>query len=88
MGKGNPNPTPKFQKGHKKIEGSGRQAGQTNPITREIKTLLREAAEETGFIQRVPVLFWRGLRALALTFSPALLQSLACAARLREKRLR
>jgi hypothetical protein len=46
----------KFEKGHKKVESSGRKAGQTNQLTREIKTLLREAAEETGFIQRVPVL--------------------------------
>jgi hypothetical protein len=38
------------------VEGSGRKAGQTNQITRDIKTLLREAAEETGFIQRVPML--------------------------------
>ena len=56
MGKGNPNPTPKFEKGHKKVDGSGRKAGYPNQLTREIKTLLREAAEETGFIQRVPVL--------------------------------
>ena len=46
MGKGNPNPTPKFQKGHKKVEGSGRKAGQINQITRDIKTLIRKAAEE------------------------------------------
>jgi hypothetical protein len=26
----NPNPVPKFQKGHKKPEGSGRKAGQVN----------------------------------------------------------
>jgi hypothetical protein len=35
---------------------TGSTAGSTNVLTREIKTLLREAAKETGFIQRVPVL--------------------------------
>ena len=140
MGKGNPNPTPRFQKGDKKPEGSGRKAGQINQITRDIKTIIRRAAEEVGFIRRVPVLdaegkptdqmetrygeggelgymkwlaenypghyaalygrlipfdvnakveektvvvrrpFWRGLPALALTFSPALaaVASLRC----------
>jgi len=45
----NPHPTSKFQKGHK----IGRKPGTTNVLTKDIKTLLREAAEEVGFIQRV-----------------------------------
>ena len=49
----NPNPTNKFQKGHKPV---GRKPGLPNLMTRDIKTLIREAAEEAGFIQRVPVL--------------------------------
>ena len=40
----NPNPQNKFQKGNK----LGRKPGQPN-----LMTLLREAAEEVGFIQRV-----------------------------------
>jgi hypothetical protein len=50
MGKGNHNPKNKFQKGDKR---AGRPSGSTNVLTRDIKTLLREAAEEVGFIQRV-----------------------------------
>ena len=48
----NPNPQNKFQKGNK----LGRKPGQPNLVTKDIKTLLREAAEEVGFVQRVPVL--------------------------------
>jgi len=40
----NPNPIPKFQKGHKKVEGSGRKPGSVNLITRDIRQLIREAA--------------------------------------------
>jgi hypothetical protein len=46
----NPNPKNKFQKGDKR---AGRPAGVTNVMSKEIKILLREAAEEVGFIQRV-----------------------------------
>ena len=49
----NPNPKNKFQKGHARVAGAGRPAGSTNVLTKEIRTLLREAAEEVGFIQRV-----------------------------------
>ena len=45
----NPNPQNKFQKGNK----LGRKPGQPNLMTKDIRTLLREAAEEVGFIQRV-----------------------------------
>ena len=47
----NPNPKNKFQKGHARVAGAGRPAGSTNVLTKEIRTLLREAAEEVGFIQ-------------------------------------
>jgi hypothetical protein len=46
----NPNPKNKFQKGDKR---AGRPPGTTNVLTKDIKTLIREAAEEVGFIQRV-----------------------------------
>jgi len=47
-----PNPTGKGLKPNKPGERrGGRQAG-----TRDLKTLVREAAEETGLIERVPVL--------------------------------
>ena len=47
-----PNPTGKGLKPNKPGERrGGRQAG-----TRDLRTLVREAAEETGFIERVPVL--------------------------------
>ena len=40
----NPSPSNKFQKGHK----LGRKPGQPNLMSKDIKTLLREAAEEPG----------------------------------------
>ena len=46
----NPNPKNKFQKGDKR---AGRPAGVTNVMSKDIKILLREAAEEVGFIQKV-----------------------------------
>ncbi len=46
----NPNPKNKFQKGDKR---AGRPAGVTNVMSKDIKILRREAAEEVGFIQRV-----------------------------------
>jgi hypothetical protein len=49
-GMANPNPKNKFQKGDKR---AGRPAGVTNVMSKDIKILLREAAEEVGFIQRV-----------------------------------
>jgi hypothetical protein len=49
----NPHPVSKFQKGHKL---SGRKPGQPNLVSRDIKTLIREAAAEVGFVERVPVL--------------------------------
>ena len=52
----NPNPKNKFQKGHPGLPGAGRPPGATNVLTRDIKTLLREAAANTGFMERVPVL--------------------------------
>ena len=48
----NPSPSNKFQKGNK----LGRKPGQPNLMSKDIKTLLREAAEEVGFVQRAPVL--------------------------------
>lgn len=35
-----------FEKGQKKIEGSGRQAGSTNKVTRLMREMLRGAAED------------------------------------------
>ena len=49
----NPHPVHKFQKGQPRPPGAGRKPGQPNVLTKDIKTLLREAAEEVGFIQRV-----------------------------------
>jgi hypothetical protein len=49
----NLNPQNKFQKGDKR---AGRKPGQPNLMTRDIKTLLREAAANTGFMEKVPVL--------------------------------
>ena len=54
MAKGNPNPVTKFKKGHKKV--AGRPPGQPNYLTADIRKLIRQAAEETGFITTVPVL--------------------------------
>jgi hypothetical protein len=55
-GMANPNPTNKFQKGHARLPGAGRKPGQANYVTRDIRQLIREAAAETGFIEKVPVL--------------------------------
>jgi hypothetical protein len=52
----NPNPKNKFQKGHARVAGAGRPPGATNILTRDIKTLIREAAANTGFMEKVPVL--------------------------------
>ena len=49
----NPNPKNKFQKGDKR---AGRPLGVANVVSRDIKTIIRQAAEEVGFIRRVPVL--------------------------------
>jgi hypothetical protein len=49
----NPNPKNKFQKGDKR---AGRPPGVANTLTRDIKSLIREAMEETGYIERVAVL--------------------------------
>jgi hypothetical protein len=49
----NPNPQNKFQKGNKV---AGRKAGQPNLVTRDIKTLIRGAAEAVGFIERIAIL--------------------------------
>jgi hypothetical protein len=56
MPKGNPNPVTKFKKGRPKPPGSGRQVGQPNYLTGDVRKLIRQAAEETGFITREPVL--------------------------------
>ena len=48
----NPHPVSKFQKGHKL---AGRKPGQPNLVSRDLKTLIREAAAEAGFVERVPV---------------------------------
>ena len=52
MANPNPNPQSRFQKGNKL---SGRKPGQPNLVSRDIKTIIRLAAEEVGFIRRVPV---------------------------------
>jgi hypothetical protein len=49
----NPNPQNKFQKGNKQ---ASKKLGQPHFMSRDIRTLIREAAEEVGFIERVPVL--------------------------------
>ena len=46
----NRNPMAKFKKGQKKVPGSGRPPGQPNYLTADIRKLIRQAAEETGFI--------------------------------------
>jgi hypothetical protein len=48
----NPHPVSKFQKGNKV---GGRKSGQPNLVSRDLKTLIREAAAEAGFVERVPV---------------------------------
>jgi hypothetical protein len=53
MANPNPNPKSRFQPGHKP---AGRKPGQPNFISRDIKTLIRNAAKEVGFVERVPVL--------------------------------
>jgi hypothetical protein len=53
MANPNPNPQSRFQKGHRL---NGRKPGQPNLVSRDIKSLLREAAANTGFMERVPVL--------------------------------
>ena len=52
----NPNPKNKFQKGHARLAGAGRPLGVANVVSRDIKTIIRKAAEEVGFIRRVPEL--------------------------------
>jgi hypothetical protein len=49
----NPNPTNKFQKGNRE---AAKKLGQPNLVSRDLKTLIREAAAEAGFVERVPVL--------------------------------
>jgi hypothetical protein len=56
MANPNPNPKNRFKKGHAGVAGPGRPPASTNVITRDIKSLLREAAANTGFMERVPVL--------------------------------
>ena len=53
MANPNPNPKNRFKKGHVGVAGPGRPRGSTNVLTRDIKVLIREAAEEVGLIQRV-----------------------------------
>jgi hypothetical protein len=50
MGKGNKNPTNKFKKGQPRPPGAGRKLGQPNELTTEVRLLIRQAAQETGFI--------------------------------------
>jgi hypothetical protein len=52
---GNHNPVTKFKKGHKKVPGSGRQPGQPNYLTAYVRKLIRQAADETGYKETVPV---------------------------------
>ena len=56
MANPNPNPKNRFKKGHAPVAGGGRPPGATNILTKDMKTLLREAAANTGFMERVPVL--------------------------------
>jgi hypothetical protein len=56
MANPNPNPKNRFKKGHAPLAGGGRPRGATNVLTRDIRSLLREAAANTGFMERVPVL--------------------------------
>ena len=56
MANPNPNPKNRFKKGHVGVAGPGRPPGSTNVLPRDIKSLLREAAANTGFMERVPVL--------------------------------
>jgi hypothetical protein len=55
MANPNPNPKNRFKKGHVGVAGPGRPAGAINVISRDIKTISK-AAEEVGYIRRVPVL--------------------------------
>jgi hypothetical protein len=64
MANPNPNPKSRFQKGHKL---AGRKPGQPNLMTRDIKTLLREADANPGFLERVPVARTIGSLRLLLT---------------------
>ena len=43
----NPHPVSKFQKGNK---AGGRKMGQPNLVSKDLKTLIREAAAEAGFV--------------------------------------
>jgi len=61
MPKGNPNPVTKFKKGRPKPPGSGRQVGQPNYLTADVRKLIRQAAEETGYKQTVPVCDDKGM---------------------------
>jgi hypothetical protein len=56
MANSNPNPKNRFRKGDPAPPGAGRPPGATNVLSRDIKTIIRKAAEEVGFIRRVPVL--------------------------------
>jgi hypothetical protein len=52
----NRQPTNGFKKGHKKIEGSGRQPGQPNRLTQDMKEALLAAATCVGFIHEDDIL--------------------------------
>ena len=52
----NKQPTNGFKKGHKKIEGSGRQPGQPNRLTQDMKEALLAAATRVGFIHEDDIL--------------------------------
>jgi hypothetical protein len=52
----NRQPTNGFKKGHKKIEGSGRQPGQPNRLTQDMKEALLAAATRVGFIHEDDIL--------------------------------
>jgi hypothetical protein len=61
MARGNPNPVTKFKKGHKKVDGSGRQPGQPNYLTADVRKLIRQAADETGYKEIIPVCDDKGM---------------------------
>jgi hypothetical protein len=58
---GNRNPANKFKKGQTKTPGSGRKVGQSNILTADVRSLIRQAAEETGYKEMVPVRVANGM---------------------------
>jgi hypothetical protein len=53
MANPNPNPKNRFKKGHVGVAGPGRPRGSTNVLTRDIKSLLREAAASACLLVRL-----------------------------------